>query len=255
MIAIVYLNFNFNGFEVNQTNEPILWYVIFVVYVITWELVRMTGNTTDKERTIFDHVGNTIKTEDREIRIVAKYEEPLVVLLGNVLSDEECDELIEHSRERLQRSKIGEVRAVNQIRTSSGVFCEENETVTRIEKRISQIMNIPIEHGDGLQVLLYTPGQEYSPHFDFFAQTSRASDNNRISTLVMYLNDVEEGGETAFPKLNFSVFPNKGMAVYFEYFYDNEELNESTLHAGTPVIKGEKWVATMWMRRQALRFS
>ncbi|CAH1058170.1 hypothetical protein PAECIP111894_04343 [Paenibacillus pseudetheri] len=214
-----------------------------------------TGNATDKERTIFDHAGNTIKTEDREIRILAKYEEPLVVLLGNVLSDEECNELIEYSRERLQRSRIGEDHAVNPIRTSSGVFCEENETVTRIEKRFSQIMNIPIEHGDGLQVLLYIPGQEYLPHHDFFTQTSRASSNNRISTLVMYLNDVEEGGETAFPMLNLTVSPNKGMAVYFEYFYDNHELNESTLHAGTPVIKGEKWVATMWMRRQVLRSS
>lgn len=215
----------------------------------------MIGSATEKERTIFDHVGSTIKTEDREIRILAKYEEPLVVILGNVLSYEECDELIEHSKERLQRSKIGEERSVNQIRTSSGVFCEESETVVKIEKRISQIMNIPIEHGDGLQVLLYTPGQEYKPHFDFFADTSRASANNRISTLVMYLNDVEEGGETTFPILNLSVFPNKGMAVYFEYFYNNHELNERTLHAGAPVNKGEKWVATMWMRRQTFRIS
>jgi len=214
----------------------------------------MIGNTIEKEQTIFAHVGNTIKTEDREIRIVAKYEEPLVVVLGNVLSDEECDELIEHSRELLHRSKIGGNREVNQIRTSSGVFVEDNETIIKIEKRLSQIMNIPIEHGDGLQVLLYTPGQEYQPHYDFFAETSRASVNNRISTLVMYLNDVEQGGETSFPKLNFSVFPNKGMAVYFEYFYNNDEINSLTLHAGTPVIKGEKWVATMWMRRQALRF-
>jgi len=215
----------------------------------------MIGDTTEKERTIFDHAGNTIKTDDREIRILAKYEEPLVVVLGNVLSDEECDELIKHSREQLQRSKISGDRAENQIRTSSGVFCEENETIAKIEKRFSQIMNIPIEHGDGLQVLLYTPGQEYQPHYDFFAETNRASANNRISTLVMYLNDVEEGGETAFPLLNISVFPNKGMAVYFEYFYKNNEINDFTLHAGTPVIKGEKWVATMWMRRQALRIS
>ncbi|GKU77791.1 2OG-Fe(II) oxygenase [Paenibacillus sp. L3-i20] len=215
----------------------------------------MVGNTTAKEQTIFDHAGNKLQTEDREIRIVAKYEEPLIVVLGNVLSDEECDELINQTREQLQRSKIGEDRTVNQIRTSSGVFCEESEIITRIEKRVSQIMNIPIEHGDGLQVLMYTPGQEYQPHYDFFAETSRSSANNRISTLLLYLNDVEEGGQTTFPKLNLSVFPTKGMAVYFEYFYSNQEINELTLHAGTPVVKGEKWVATMWMRRQIFRSS
>ena len=56
-------------------------------------------------------------------------------------------------------------------------------------------MNIPIEHGEGLQILQYTPGQQYKAHHDFF----KIADNNRISTLVMYLNDVEEGGETYFP--------------------------------------------------------
>ena len=70
--------------------------------------------------------------------------------------------------------------------------------------------------------------------------------NNRISTLVMYLNDVEEGGETFFPKLNLSVHPRKGMAVYFEYFYQDQSLNELTLHGGAPVTKGEKWIATQW---------
>ncbi|MBH5320900.1 2OG-Fe(II) oxygenase [Paenibacillus sp. GSMTC-2017] len=215
----------------------------------------MIGNSIAKEQTIFNHARNTIMTEDREIRILAKVEEPLIVVLGNVLSDEECDEIIEQSRERMQRSKLVEDSTLNQIRTSSGTFCDESETITTIEKRISQIMNIPIEHGDGLQVLRYTPGQEYQPHFDFFAETSRASANNRISTLILYLNDVEEGGETTFPKLNLSVFPTKGMAVYFEYFYNNHDINELTLHAGTPVIKGEKWVATMWMRRQVFRSS
>lgn len=232
------------------------YYVPFygiLMSVIIWGCITMIGDTIEKEQTIFAHVGNTIKTEDREIRIVAKYEAPLIVVLGNVLSYEECDELITHSREQLQSSKIVGNHEVNQIRTSSGVFVEENETIVKIEKRLSQIMNIPIEHGDGLQVLRYTPSQEYQPHYDFFAETSRASDNNRISTLVMYLNDVEEGGETAFPMLNISVFPSKGMAVYFEYFYNNDELNKLTLHAGTPVIRGEKWVATMWMRRQSFR--
>ncbi|MCU6708731.1 2OG-Fe(II) oxygenase [Paenibacillus sp. J5C_2022] len=213
----------------------------------------MIENAMEQERTIFDHAGNIIRTADREIRILAKYEEPLVVVLGNVLSEEECDALIAHSKDSLQRSKIVGNREMNELRTSSGVFCEQNATVAVIERRISAIMNIPIVHGDGLQVLRYTPGQEYKPHYDYFAATSRSSANNRISTLIMYLNDVENGGETSFPMLKLSIYPNKGTAVYFEYFYSAHELNELTLHAGTPVIKGEKWVATMWMRRQAYR--
>jgi prolyl 4-hydroxylase len=210
--------------------------------------------TENKEQTIFDHVGNTIKT-DREISIIARLEDPLIAILGNVLSDEECDELIRLSKDKLKRSKIGTIHEVNELRTSSSMFLQEseNEIVARVEKRISSIMNIPIEHGEGIQILKYTPGQEYKAHYDFFSSTSKVANNNRISTLVMYLNDVEQGGETFFPKLNFSVSPLKGMAVYFEYFYTENNLNELTLHGGAPVITGEKWVATQWMRKQKLR--
>lgn len=212
-------------------------------------------NKTSKEQTIFNHIGNKIKTEDREINVVARLEEPLIVVLENVLSDEECDGLIELSKDKMNRSKIGVTHEVNEIRTSSSMFFQENEydILTKIEKRISTIMNIPVEHGEGIQILKYTPGQEYKAHFDFFTSSSFAAKNNRISTIILYLNDVENGGETFFPKLNFSVSPRKGRAVYFEYFYNDKNLNELTLHGGAPVITGEKWVATQWMRRQSSR--
>ena len=206
-----------------------------------------TKGLTTKEPTIFNHIGNKIITEDREINIIARFEEPLVVILGNVLSHEECDELIRQSKDRMDRSKIANSQA-DELRTSSSMFFQEgeNDLVAKIEKRVSQVMNIPVEHGEGLQVLNYNIGQEYKAHFDFFKSAS----NPRISTLVMYLNDVEQGGETYFPKLNLSVSPQKGMAVYFEYFYDNQDLNDLTLHGGAPVVIGDKWAATQWMRRK-----
>ncbi|WP_099353220.1 2OG-Fe(II) oxygenase [Fredinandcohnia onubensis] len=207
-----------------------------------------------KEPTIFTHIGNKIITEDREIKIIARLEEPLIVILGNVLSDEECDELISLSKDKINRSKISNAR-VDHMRTSSSTFLEESENiiVSRIEKRISQIMNIPTEHGEGLQILNYQIGQEYKAHFDFFTSTNKVINNPRISTIVMYLSDVEHGGETYFPKLNFSVSPQKGMAVYFEYFYNDQDLNEQTLHGGAPVIVGDKWAATQWMRRKRVK--
>ena len=211
-------------------------------------MVMDAKELTIKEPTIFNHIGNKIITEDREINIIARFEEPLVVILGNVLSHEECDELIRQSMDRMNRSKVANSLEVEELRTSSSMFFQEgeNDLVAKIERRVSQIMNIPVEHGEGLQVLNYTIGQEYKAHFDFFKSAS----NPRISTLVMYLNDVEQGGETYFPKLNLSVSPQKGMAVYFEYFYDNQDLNDLTLHGGAPVVIGDKWAATQWMRRK-----
>lgn len=205
-----------------------------------------------EEQSIFHHTSNMIKTKDRDVSIIARFDKPLIVLLGNVLSHEECDELINLSKDTLKRSKTGINRKVNEIRTSSGTFFEsqKSEFIHTIENRIATIMNVPVEHAEGLHILRYKPGEEYKEHVDYFTSNYQTRSDNRISTLVMYLNDVEEGGETFFPKLNLSISPQKGMAVYFEYFYQNTDLNERTLHSSTPVIRGEKWVATQWMRKQ-----
>jgi len=214
-----------------------------------------------KEQTIFHHTGEIIQTNDREIKIVKRLEEPLIIVMESVLSDEECDQLIELSKERLNRSKIASHK-VNEIRTSSSMFFKrtENELVQKIENRVADIMGIPVEYGEEIQILQYKPGQQYKEHHDYFAPTSKAASNNRISTLILYLNDVEKGGETYFPLVQnpetlekgFSVSPKKGSAFYFEYFYNDPELNQLTLHGGAPVIKGTKWAATQWMRKQKL---
>ncbi|MBH0231510.1 2OG-Fe(II) oxygenase [Halobacillus yeomjeoni] len=206
-----------------------------------------------KETSIFDHTGNKIVTADREISIIAKMEDPKIVVLGNVVSDAECEELIRLSKDRINRSKIGSRHEVSDIRTSSGAFLPEDDITSRVEKRMAQIMNVPVEHGEGLHILNYKPGQEYKAHYDYFKPKHNGTHNPRISTLVLYLNDVEEGGETYFPNMNLSISPQKGMGVYFEYFYSDPSINERTLHGGSPVITGEKWAATMWVRRKQYR--
>ncbi|WP_339262362.1 2OG-Fe(II) oxygenase [Solibacillus sp. FSL W7-1472] len=192
--------------------------------------------------------------DNRTITAEVLHEEPLIVKFLNVLSDEECQNLIDCASSRLERSKLAK-KEISSIRTSSGMFFEENENplISEIEKRISSLMHLPIEHAEGLQVLHYEPGQEFKPHFDFFGPNHPSSSNNRISTLVVYLNDVEEGGVTTFPNLGIVNVPKKGTAVYFEYFYNDQKLNELTLHSGEPVIHGEKWVATQWMRKKQIR--
>ncbi|AMO86016.1 hypothetical protein B857_00901 [Solibacillus isronensis B3W22] len=192
--------------------------------------------------------------DNRTITAEVLHEEPLIVKFLNVLSDEECQNLIDCASSRLERSKLAK-KEISSIRTSSGMFFEENENplISEIEKRISSLMHLPIEHAEGLQVLHYEPGQEFKAHFDFFGPNHPSSSNNRISTLVVYLNDVEEGGVTTFPNLGIVNVPKKGTAVYFEYFYNDQKLNELTLHSGEPVIQGEKWVATQWMRKKQIR--
>jgi Uncharacterized iron-regulated protein len=192
--------------------------------------------------------------DDGVVEATVLHEEPLIMRFERLLSDDECRQLIETAAPRLKESRLVN-KVVSEIRTSRGMFFEEEENpfIHRLERRISQLMNVPIEHAEGLQVLHYGPGQEYKAHHDFFAHNSPSARNNRISTLIIYLNDVEQGGETVFPLLQIEVKPKRGSALYFEYFYRSQVLNDLTLHCSAPVVRGEKWVATQWMRRQRIR--
>jgi len=192
--------------------------------------------------------------EDRTVAATVLNAEPLVMKVERLLTKDECRRLIETAAPRLRDSKLVN-RVVSEIRTSRGMFFEEEENpfIHRIERRISEWMNVPIEHAEGLQVLHYGPGQQYKAHHDFFAQNNPQARNNRISTLIIYLNDVDQGGETVFPLLQLEQKPERGSALYFEYFYRQQALNYLTLHSSVPVVRGEKWVATLWMRRQRIR--
>jgi len=132
----------------------------------------------------------------------------------------------------------------------------ETPLIAVLDARFSQIMNSPIEHGEGLQVLRYGPGSHSTPHFDFLVPRNAANEQSlrrsgqRISSLVAYLNDVPSGGETSFPHAGLSVCPQRGNAVYFEYCNGRGQVDAASLHAGEPVIQGEKWAVTKWMRER-----
>jgi hypothetical protein len=98
------------------------------------------------------------------------------------------------------------------------------------------------------QVQKYSVGQQFDEHYDFFnVDGNYVTDNDRIATMIVYLNDNFVGGETYFPKLDLSYVPKKGSAIFFEYKYI-EKINKYTRHAGLPVLDGEKWIITSWIR-------
>ncbi|CAN6343132.1 unnamed protein product [Urochloa humidicola] len=132
--------------------------------------------------------------------------EPRVSLFHNFLSKEECDYLISKAKPHLMRSKVVDLvtgqNVKSSARTSSGMFFSrgQDEVISRIEKRIAYYTSVHIENGEGLQVLHYGIGQKCDPHFDSTETGCIASNGGpRQATLLMYLSDVEEGGETVFP--------------------------------------------------------
>ena len=200
--------------------------------------------------------------DDRSIEVSLSTESPLLRVLHNLLSAEECEGLIKEASPRLQRAKTVDSSGKQQIdarRTSEGMFFAMGESplIQRIEQRIASLLSMPVDHGEGLQVLHYLPGQQYEPHYDWFDPEQpgfaaiTAKGGQRIASLVMYLNTPEEGGGTSFPELGLTVTALRGSAVYFAY----DTGDHASLHAGLPVQQGEKWIATKWLRERPFQIA
>ncbi len=196
---------------------------------------------------------------DRQVKVLMALRQPRVVVFGDLLSEEECDGIVALAGKRLARSETvaasNEGSEVNAARTSDGMFFErgESELIRTVEARIAALLRWPLDHGEGLQVLRYRPGAEYQPHYDYFDPNHVSSPailkrgGQRVATLVVYLNTPAAGGATTFPDVGLDVAPVKGNAVFFSY--DRPHPDTQTLHGGAPVVDGEKWVATKWLRQ------
>jgi prolyl 4-hydroxylase len=206
--------------------------------------------------------GTRIDAGDREVVVHMRTDDPVVATLGGVLDADECRALIELARPRLRPSTLVDPMTgrdvVSDRRTSWGMFFRlgEDDFIARIDRRLSRLMNLPLDHGEGLQVLHYPEGAGSEPHFDYLQPTNAANresvlrSGQRVSTLVTYLDDVPAGGQTVFPALGWAVSPLRGNAVYFEYGDDQGRVDARSLHASAPVTRGEKWVVTKWMRQR-----
>jgi len=213
------------------------------------------------EAPVFQH-GSCIDTGDRKVRVAARATRPVMAILSGMFSVEECDALIELARPRLTPSTVVNPYSgqdvVESYRNSLGMFfrLQENPFIASLDNRISKVMSLPVENGEGIQVLYYPRGKLNTPHFDYLLPTNSANitsvarSGQRVSTLVTYLNDVEAGGETTFPSVGFEVSPQRGNAAYFEYCNSHGQVNPLSLHSSNPVIAGEKWVAVKWMRQR-----
>ncbi|KAM0916070.1 hypothetical protein ACQ4PT_010420 [Festuca glaucescens] len=203
---------------------------------------------------------------------------PRIIVFHNFLSSEECDYLREIARPRLEISTVVDVATgkgvKSDVRTSSGMFVNSEErkrpVIQAIEKRISIFSQIPVENGELIQVLRsivncrYEPSQYYRPHHDYFSDTFNLKrGGQRVATMLMYLTDGVEGGETHFPQAGdgecscggrmvkgLCVKPNKGDAVLFWSMGLDGNTDLNSLHSGCPVLEGEKWSATKWMRQK-----
>jgi len=198
---------------------------------------------------------------------------PRAYLYRGFLKKAECDYIIEHARPKMEKSTVVDNKTGKSvpsgIRTSDGMFFArgQDEVIADIERRIAEWTHVPFENGEGIQVLRYQVSQRYERHMDAFSDTFNTDNDKggqRTATVLMYLSDTEEGGETVFPETEekphkgdsawspcaqegVAVKARKGDALLFWSMDNVQTLDTASMHAGCPVLKGEKWSATKWM--------
>ena len=181
---------------------------------------------------------------------------PLPRVVDGFLTPQECQQVIQSAqRLGLERSTVvrhqpGRDR-VDDSRTSSQVFLPPGDPAgDMVKARVSQLTGDPVSRMENVQVLRYGPGEEYKPHFDACDDGCDGGRNMpRKATVYIYLNEVERGGHTRFPKAGVKVQPKAGRAVHW-YNMDRRTKKNITcsFHGADPVLRGEKWGCNVWIR-------
>jgi prolyl 4-hydroxylase len=176
--------------------------------------------------------------------------DPDVLQFTQLLSSAECRYLMEATGNQFEPSMVYDANRQlvrDEIRTSDGStihWLVEDPAVVALNRRIAAASGSNYESGEALALLRYSPGQEYRPHFDFV----KGAENRRLMTALIYLNDDYEGGETAFVRTGLKVKGKTGDVILFRNNGADGGPNPLSEHAGLPITKGVKFLATRWIR-------
>ena len=176
-------------------------------------------------------------------------------ILNNFITRSESKHLIRLANKRLKRSNIVDDKNNNSkssnVRTSKSAFFGKSEYkfLKEIEERAARLLKVKLKQIEPIQIVKYEPGEQYDNHYDWFKHPKKTRDSKgqRLKTIFVYLNDDYEGGETAFPKLDYKYKGNKGDAIFWNNV-KNGKPDMNTLHRGNKIISGTKYGMNIWIR-------
>ncbi|KAK9097216.1 hypothetical protein Sjap_022713 [Stephania japonica] len=236
---------------------------------------RILESVTEEREFQAISYGETGESSVNSIRSQILSWKPRAIYFPGFASSKQCEKIMEIARKTLKPSTLalrkGETpENTKGIRTSSGTFLSSSEdktgTLRLIEQKIAKATSLPMSHGEAFNVLRYEIGQRYLSHYDAFDPAEYGPQKSqRMASFLLYLSDVEEGGETMFPYENgfnmdgtydykecagLKVKPRQGDGLLFYSLHPNGTIDPMSLHGSCPVITGEKWVATKWIRNE-----
>ncbi|XP_023804863.1 prolyl 4-hydroxylase subunit alpha-1 [Oryzias latipes] len=194
-----------------------------------------------------------------------EWDSPYIVRYHDVASEKEMETVKELAKPRLRRATVHDPQtgklttAQYRVSKSAWLGSHEHPIVDRINQRIEDITGLDVSTAEDLQVANYGVGGQYEPHFDFGRKDEadafeELGTGNRIATWLLYMSDVQAGGNTVFTDIGAVVWPKKGTAVFWYNLHRSGEGDYRTRHAACPVLVGNKWVSNKWIHERGQEF-
>jgi len=188
-----------------------------------------------------------VPTRELELFIVRKF-----------LDERTCEALIALIDEKRRPSEIADDVGIANFRTSE--TCELDwhvPIVGEVDRKIGELLGLPLAASEPIQGQRYAPGQEFKPHtdtfepggYDYLVHTADAG--QRTWTAMIYLNEPEDGGATRFKTIGKTIHPERGKLLTWNNLLPDGRPNPATLHQGMKVRRGTKYIVTKWFRERA----
>jgi hypothetical protein len=208
----------------------------------------------------------TIHYEGKRYTLDILFDTPSAKIWGieNFITDEECSVLENHARPRLERATVAGEDGTSIVspnrRANQAVYdgVERNGESDPLYPLYDRALAFANGHGgyemsfagqEGFTIIQYGESDEYHPHCDGDCSGEMHIPGGRVATVVLYCRTATRGGGTTFSKADVFVKPKRGMATFFTYKGPDGKMDEGyTEHSGCPVLEGEKWIATLWLR-------
>ena len=211
----------------------------------------------------------TVNAEDSTLNLNVLFDSSHAKIwtADNFINENECDILRTYGKPKLTRATVADVdggaivsesRKAQQARyffNSGKKLPLEEDPLYVVFKKIYNITNQMTGYGlspegqEGFMIIQYDKTDEYAPHCDGSCDDDQVQKGGRIATAVVYCTVPEVGGGTTFTKADVFVKPKQGMVTFFAYKGPDNMMDPGfTEHSGCPVIVGEKWISTAWMR-------
>ena len=195
-------------------------------------------------------------------KLATKIDTDLVQLytIKNFITKQDCDEIIEHINKTAIPSTVAnkqDKQLITDYRTSSTahIHVGKKDLIDILDAKLAYVLGMELTLGEVTQGQKYEIGEYYKEHYDFFCPTVKKEYNiyceymgQRTWTTMLYLNDVEEGGETYFKYLDLKLKPQRGTLLAWNNLYKDGEPNYKTMHEALPPKSNSKYILTKWWR-------